>query len=340
MSLETSMSTTQGALAAPLPALELIGVRKVFRSDLMKGPQVAIDGLSCRFLSGECTGLLGHNGAGKTTTIRLILGLVRPDGGQILFEGHPLTTKDKHFIGYMPEVNKLPAGLTPEEILKHQLQLFAPPGLRSGADRRAAVDAKLAEVSLTEHRKKRIGHLSKGMARRLAWAQATIHLPRLLILDEPSSGLDPLGRRRMLSWIEAEKRRGTSILLCTHELHQVATLCDEFVVLRRGHLALSSHGDGGASAQMGANGGGRQRYNIQVSGLDEAGLRRLSSAEDLPDFVEVKHEGFLAMLSFADYEGSARWLGALLAKGYVVTRFGDESSLGEDELMRFFEGEN
>ncbi len=294
--------------AAP-PALALLGVHKVFKSDLTKQSQIAVDDLSLHFREGACTGLLGHNGAGKTTTIRLILGLMRPDRGQIRVSGRPLTTAEKCHIGYMPEANKLPAALTPHEILHHQLQLYARPGLLTRQERTAAVDAKLAAVGLTEHRSKRISHLSKGMARRMAWAQATIHQPRLLILDEPSSGLDPWGRREMLTWIKEEKTRGTTILLCTHELAQVSTLCDEFHVLRHGRLVLTSMR--GLPATQSSAHAWRHRYNIHVSGLGEADLLQLGRTLPLPPWEGLRHEGvksMLGVLGFTDYHAAASWM--------------------------------
>jgi ABC-2 type transport system ATP-binding protein len=310
-------------------ALTLEDVRKVYRTDVMKKPQVALDGLTCRFPTGACTGLLGHNGAGKTTTIRMILGLVRPDRGRILFEGQPLTTASKRWIGYMPEVNKLPAALTPLEVLDHHLQLFMPESARTAAERRRLVNEQIERVGLGQHRKKRLGKMSKGMARRLAWAQATIHAPRLLVLDEPSSGLDPLGRREMLAWIEQEKTRGTTILLCTHELLQVQSLCDRIYVLNRGKLVFSSAADHPGEAV-------RQRYVVRVSGVDAGALQRY--AQRLPPWVEAQEEGFVRVLTFAGYAAAAEWLKALLAEGHAITRFGDETSLGEEELLPFFKG--
>jgi ABC-type multidrug transport system ATPase subunit len=317
-----------------VPVLELQNVRKVFRSDLLRAKQVAVDGISCTFTAGRCTGLLGHNGAGKTTTLRLILGILSPDRGAVLFEGKPLGVNERRHVGYMPEVNRLPQALTPEELLDHQLQLFAPPAVEGRAARRAAVAAMLAATGLAEHRRRRIGHLSKGMARRLAWASATIHRPRLLVLDEPSSGLDPVGRRQMLAWIEAEKGRGTSIVLCTHELLQVAALCDDFHVLRRGKLVLTSD-----KAAKAPHGEWAQRYNIHVSGLSPEALERFGDERGLPPPAGVRRSGFLAVIGLAQYQDAARWLAALIAGGYVVTRFGDETFLGEDELLRHLEGD-
>jgi ABC-2 type transport system ATP-binding protein len=335
MSMET-LETMEIMDAAPPGAsdrcLELIGVRKVFKSDLLKKKQVAVDDLSCRFPAGRCTGLLGHNGAGKTTTIRMILGLTTPDTGKILFEGAPLATATKRFIGYMPEVNKLPAALTPDELLTQQLRLFHPEHIKGAAALRQAVEERLAAVGLTAHRKKRVGHMSKGMARRLAWAQATIHRPRFLILDEPSSGLDPLGRQQMLAWIAEEKTRGTGILLCTHELAQIQALCDELHILRQGRLVHSA----GRRHQAPAGGTLQDRYSLHVSGADEAALTRLGVKAGLKPWTSIRREGFLAMLAFDEYADAAAWLTHCAAQGFVVTRFGEEAWLGDAELLQHF----
>ena len=317
-----------------LPAiLELREVSKTYRQDLLQRPQRALVGFSCAFAAGQCTALLGHNGAGKTTAIRLILGLVRPDSGQILFEGGPLTTAARAAIGYMPEVNKLAHGLTPREILNHTLLLY---GTRGGrGERRLLIDHKLADVGLGDHAHKLVGQLSKGMARRLAWAQATIHRPRLLILDEPASGLDPVARRRMVSWIAAEKARGAAILLCTHEMSQVATLGDACNVLQRGRLVFSSvrrsHGHDGPT------------HVLHVSGLGGTNLvakvAAFAGANQLPPPSSTQAAGELAILGFGDYGAAASWLGACLRQGLIVTRFADEGWLGGEALLTHLEGE-
>jgi ABC-2 type transport system ATP-binding protein len=308
------------------PILQLDQVRKVFSGDLFKSAQVALAGLSHELYPGRCSGLLGPNGAGKTTAIRLILGLVAPSSGRVLFNGRPLSTASKQFIGYMPDTSKLPGSLQVGEVLRHQLLLFASPHAASARQRQLCVEATLAAVGLSEHASKRISRLSKGMARRLAWAQATIHRPQLLILDEPASGLDPLARRAMLGWIQAEKVRGTTILLCTHELTQVTALCDDYLVLRRGELVAS----GTIAASTG--------FALHVSGLDEAGLSRLAASEELPPWRALRQDGFLVELGFVDYDGAAMWALALLRKGYVVTRFADDQRVIEEQLLSYFVG--
>lgn len=314
-------------------SLALCGLTKVFKTDVFKKKQVALDQVTMRFPPGLCTGLLGHNGAGKTTAIRLILGLIRPDAGKVEINGQPMTMTARRRLGYMPEVNKLPGALTPREILDNHLRLFG-----TTSDRALAVAAALAEVGLEGHAKKRIAHLSKGMARRVAWAQAVIHRPSLLILDEPSSGLDPLGRRDMLAWIEAEKRRGTTILLCTHEMSQVKLLCDELHILNKGRLVLTTLPVDGTSPHPPTVLSKGLRHVITVSGGDEARLRRLGEAEQLPPWGGLTRDGFLNVLSFAKSADAMRWLAALAAGGFVVMRFTDEAFAPEEELLPYFGG--
>lgn len=322
------------------PALELTHLKKTFRNDLLKKDQVVLDNFSCRFPAGECTGLLGHNGAGKTTAIRMILGMIRPDAGQILLDGKKITTQVKKRMGYMPEVNKIPGALTPVEILQHQLELYAPEQYKTKESIQNRIVEKLQEVGLAEHARKRSANLSKGMARRLAWSLATIHSPDFLILDEPSSGLDPLGRRHMMNWIEKEKARGTTIMLCTHELAQVNSLCDGFHILNQGRLVLTTHAatDGDQVSVDKSTYHWRSNYNVHVSGADEIQLLKLGKDHELLPWQAFKQEGYLAILGFAEYTDASAWLKILIQQGLVVVRFGDQTYVGEEELLPYFEG--
>lgn len=217
--------------------LEVIELKKIFKIDLFKNATLALNGLSFKVNKGICTGLMGHNGAGKTTTIKSILGLIFPDTGRILFEGRELSIKDKFRIGYMPEVNKLAKQLTPKEILSVQIKLMKPQC--TYREQRTLVIRELDKVGLLKFQNSYISKLSKGMARRVAWAQATIHAPELLILDEPFSGLDPLGQQQMANWIKEKTEAKTTILLCTHELDMAFNLCNNIVVLREGNVVYS-----------------------------------------------------------------------------------------------------
>ncbi len=208
MSLEMKMS----------PEIKVTDVTKVVYSDVKKLAHTIVKDLSVTFRSGRSTALLGHNGAGKTTTIKLILGLVRPTHGSVAIDGLEVGEAQRRMIGYMPEVNRIPTVLTPMEVLAYHLATYRPEQLRDNARKRAAIEESLRRVELWDHRNKRVGKLSKGMARRLAWAQATIHDPSVLILDEPMSGLDPTGRMAMRDWISAFRKAGKTIILCSHEL--------------------------------------------------------------------------------------------------------------------------
>lgn len=309
------------------PSVEVIGVSKVYKYAVGKAPQVAVDDLTLTIAQGQTTGLVGANGAGKTTTIRLILGLIRPDKGEVRFAGKALSLAAKSRIGYMPEVGKLPSALTPEEILDHALQAHRPPIAKTSFDRRARVTSTLTDVGLVEHRQKRIGKLSKGMGRRLAFALATIHQPDLLILDEPTSGLDPIGQRDLLSRIDAAKAALTTILLCTHELGHVTTLCETVHVLSRGKLVHS--------AASGVTSGGA--YQIQLSGANSEILARLGEACGLPRWTVAVQTGYLTRLVLASYADGAQWMQALLAEGIVVLTFGEGNALGEDDLLAHFD---
>ena len=337
MNPNTSQSANIPKLPAEAVALDLRSVSKVFRSDIFKKPYMAVDNLSLRFDQGKCTGLLGHNGAGKTTTIRMILGLIRPDTGSILFEGRTLTAQDKHFIGYMPEVNKLPLALTSEEILEHTLKLYASDKVLGRTARRQKIIAKLDSLGLTAHKHKKVAQLSKGMARRLAFAQATIHEPRLLILDEPSTGLDPHASEVLIDHIEAEKSRGTTISLCTHELHHVSALCDAFYLLRQGQLiAQTQTSDHLTKAEVLDWG---SAYGIQVSGLTLDKVQNLRASKTLPMWQSLRAEGQAITISFAEYPDAARWLSLLLGEGYLILRFGDGRGLTSLQIRNFFRGQ-
>ncbi len=317
-----------------IPVLELRDVHKTFKNDVFKKQKKVISGLTCQFRKGLCTGLLGHNGAGKTTTIRLILGLIRPDRGEILANGAHLSTRDRRHIGYMPEVNKLPAGLTPREILTYQLRLFSRAELPAKTIREL-VNQKLIEVGLGAHGNIRVSRLSKGLGRRLGWAQATIHEPSLVILDEPFSGLDPLGRQSMHEWILNLKQKGTSIVLCTHELMNTETLCDDFVVLQRGHLVYR-HEHGLADAADGK--ADEPAFEIAVSGLTTDALRDFASRQKLEAPRHISEQGYLINFSIGNQAASQRWLAALVTSGYVIMRCGENVTARTNYLLKYFEG--
>lgn len=313
--------------------LSLRGIEKTFRPDIFKPPIQSLKGVDLDFPAGSCTGLVGHNGAGKTTTIRTILGLISPDRGQIFFRDRPMRTEDRSAIGYMAESARFPQGLTATEILETQLTLHK---VKSPLGRKQLIQDKLASVGLEKDANRRIRDFSKGMQQRLAWAHATIHDPDLLILDEPFTGLDPLGRITMKNWILAEKKHGITILLCTHELPQIMSLCDHIHILQHGRMVYSTFSGNGKHSSLDET---LPRYFIDISGAQPDDLERMLNARKLPMWKTIHQDGFIMRLGFSDYPSATAWLEPCLAKGYVIARFGDDNSATEEQLLSHFKEE-
>ncbi|MBI4051483.1 MAG: ABC transporter ATP-binding protein [Elusimicrobia bacterium] len=182
---------------------------------------------------GEIFGLLGLNGAGKTTAMKLALGLLFPTSGQVqVFEQDPQTTEAKRLLGYLPELPYFYSYLTPQEALQFYGSLSKiPPGLLK--QRKEEV---LGDVGLLIHRSKRVVEFSKGMLQRLGLAQAILHQPKLLILDEPASGLDPLAIKEIRDLITRLNKSGTTVLLSSHSISEVEKICHRVGILIQGRL--------------------------------------------------------------------------------------------------------
>ena len=217
----------------PLPVLELSGVAKVYRSPMMLRPFTAVEGVSLSLGRGEIFGLLGPNGAGKTTTIKMILGLTRPTRGRIRIWGRePQDRAARLKLGYLPENPCFYDHLTAREYLSLVGSLF---DLPSATARRRA-DELLRRLSLGEDAGKPLRKFSKGMTQRLGVAQALLNQPDLLILDEPMSGLDPIGRADVKQILREERARGATVLMSSHVLAETETLCDRVAILHRGRV--------------------------------------------------------------------------------------------------------
>ena len=191
------------------------------------GEQTALDAVSLSISAGERVALLGHNGAGKSTLMKLVLGLIAPDGGEVAIAGHaPGSTVARALTAYLPENAAFHPALTGREQIRHFLRLRG-----EAADK---ADALLDRVGLGEAAARRIGTYSKGMRQRVGLAQALIGAPRLMILDEPTSGLDPVSRREFYSLLDDLAAQGTAILLSSHALSEVEARTDRIVILSRG----------------------------------------------------------------------------------------------------------
>jgi ABC-2 type transport system ATP-binding protein len=199
------------------------------------GAVTAVDGASLRALAGQTVGLLGPNGAGKTTAVSMIAGILRPDSGDILLEGRRLhgdTDPLKRRIGLVTQdlalVDELPAAAN----LRFFAALY---GLDRSAARRAIDDA-LVLVGLTDRARDKVGAFSGGMKRRLNLAAALLHDPQVLLLDEPTVGVDPQSRNAIFENLEALKRRGKTLVYTTHYMEEAERLCDRVVIMDHGRV--------------------------------------------------------------------------------------------------------
>jgi len=200
------------------------------------GSNRALGGVTLDVEPGTLFGLLGQNGAGKTTLIKILLGLVAPSAGEASLLGQPVGTfTARRDVGYLPEDHRLPEYHTSTSLLDFYGALQGIP--RQDRSRRAAELLDL--LGLAGREKLRIRGYSKGMKQRLGLAQALLHRPRVLFLDEPTDGVDPVGRKEIRDLLLEERRRGVTIFVNSHLLGEVEQLCDRVAILRRGQLIVT-----------------------------------------------------------------------------------------------------
>ncbi len=253
-------------------AIEARGLRKVYRGFFRKTGQTALDGLELTVPLGTAFGLIGLNGAGKTTFIKTLLGVVRPTAGAIrVLGGEPSERAVRARIGYLPERLHLPVAWTPLEFLASVSRLK---GLSLD---RGALLQKLGRVGLGADAERRIGGFSKGMRQRLGLAAALLGEPSLLVLDEPTDGIDPLGRAEIRRLLAEERARGATIFLNSHLLSETERVCDRIGILSGGRLLR----EGSIEALSGSERRYRMRFaeGHDAAALERAGFRR-ARAED------------------------------------------------------------
>jgi lipooligosaccharide transport system ATP-binding protein len=208
-------------------AIRLSGVVKRF------GALTAVDGLDLDVPVGTCVGLLGPNGAGKSTTMKLLTAQAIADEGELEVLGFSLPRESKHAraaMGVVPQLDNLDATLTVEQ----NLRVFAHLYRLRGAERHEAVVRALRVANLTERRATKVNELSGGMRRRLLIARALVHQPRLVLLDEPTVGLDPQVRQELWALIDRLRSEGVSILMSTHYIEEAERLCDTVTIMSHG----------------------------------------------------------------------------------------------------------
>jgi ABC-2 type transport system ATP-binding protein len=214
-------------------AVAIQGLTKIFPVPLHRHSIVAVRDLNLRVEPGEVYGLLGPNGSGKSTTLKIILGLVSPSHGRTeIFGRDSRLVESREAVGFLPENPYFYKYLSGEETLRFFGRLCR----LGGARLKNRTDELLELVGLTKARKRRLGTYSKGMLQRIGLAQALIHEPKLLVLDEPTAGVDPAGSRQIRDLIVDLRRRGITVLLSSHLLAQAQEICDRVGILADGVL--------------------------------------------------------------------------------------------------------
>lgn len=276
----TEVSPPQAKPNGPI-ILEVRDLGKTFRSGFLRRPQRGIQGVSFSVEKGSVLAILGHNGAGKTTTINCILDLVHADTGEVrIFGIDHRDQRSRMNLGYLPERPYFFEHLTGRELLKFYADLL-------GVDAKAQpqmIDGVLEKTGMSAHAGRRLRKYSKGMLQRIGLAQALLGDPQLLILDEPMSGLDPVGRRQVRDLLLELKNQGKTIILSTHIVPDVETLADTVAVLREGKLVLTQD-----LTQIGSE----NSYLVKTKSSQESAqveTHSVSYASVLRDFLNQCHE--------------------------------------------------
>lgn len=282
--------------------IKCMGLTKTFRDFWRRHRVCAVDRIDLEVRRGEVLGLLGPNGSGKTTTIKMILGLLHPTAGRVSVLGKQADdVAVKKLIGYLPEESYLYGFLNARETLDYFGRLFA----LSRQHRQRRIDMLLEMVGLEAVQRRPVGEYSTGMQRRIGLAQALINDPQLLILDEPTAGLDPIGTRQIKDLILELARRGKTILLCSHLLADVEDVCDRVAIMFGGRIRATGRVDEMLVQQ--------DQTTIHTPRLNEAQIQKVESTLqslgthiDKVDHPRQKLEAhFLEVVQQAQAEGLA-----------------------------------
>jgi ABC-2 type transport system ATP-binding protein len=249
--------------------LEIIDLAKRY------GAVTALDGASFAATPGRIVGFLGPNGAGKTTAMRCIFGLARPDRGEVRWRGQPVDRAARLRFGYMPEQR----GLYPRMRVGEQLSYFAQQHGMSGKAANAAASRWLDRMGLADRSKSKLEELSHGNQQRIQLAAALAHDPELLVLDEPFSGLDPIGIATMTQVLQERAAAGVGVVFSSHQLDLVEDVCEDVAIIARGRIVAAGAIDRLKAAS------GRQHLEIEVDGSDGSWL------DGVPDLTVLERSG-------------------------------------------------
>jgi len=260
-----------------MPVIQITNLTKDYEVGFWRKRKVrALDGLSLSIEHGQIFGFLGANGAGKTTTLKLLMRLIFPTAGSARILGHDIQDVSMHQrIGYLPENPYFYDYLTAREFLDYCAQIFG----YSAAVRKKRTADLLARVKLDEKRwDTQLRKFSKGMLQRVGLAQSLVNDPEIVFLDEPMSGLDPVGRREVRDLIAALRDEGKTVFMCSHILSDIEVLCDRVAILKKGRLAQEGHLD-----ELRRTSEGPSRMEVMATGIDAETLKQnLPEAEITP----------------------------------------------------------
>lgn len=272
------------------------------------GEKVALDNVSVSVPKGGIFGLLGPNGAGKTTLIRIINRITIPNGGEVLFDGRPITQSDVEKIGYLPEER----GLYRKMEVGDQAMYLAQLKGMSAAEARKALKEWFVRFGIQDWWKKKVEELSKGMAQKVQFITTVVHKPSLMILDEPFSGFDPVNAELIRKEILRLKDEGATIILSTHNMESVEELCDNIALINKSHLVIT----GGVNEI-------RHKYGNNNIELVYTGEDRVKDAEGIFKVLSDEDNAgrHTAVLTLGEKVSSNDALSVLLGQDIIVNSF-------------------
>ncbi len=272
------------------------------------GEKVALDNVSVSVPKGGIFGLLGPNGAGKTTLIRIINRITIPNGGEVLFDGRPITQSDVEKIGYLPEER----GLYRKMEVGDQAMYLAQLKGMSAAEARKALKEWFVRFGIQDWWKKKVEELSKGMAQKVQFITTVVHKPSLMILDEPFSGFDPVNAELIRKEILRLKDEGATIILSTHNMESVEELCDNIALINKSHLVIT----GGVNEI-------RHKYGNNNIELVYTGEDRVKDAEGIFKVLSDEDNAgrHTAVLTLEENVSSNDALSVLLGQDIIVNSF-------------------
>jgi ABC-2 type transport system ATP-binding protein len=303
------------------PAIDIRSLRVDY------GDFTAVDDLTLSVPPGEVFGLVGPNGAGKTSTFRVITTLMEPTYGEVVLDGVDVLEDHesaRRIIGYMPDLAPVPSDLKVREFLEFHASAY---GLGTRAQRRDRVAECLEEVNLSDQRDKWCKELSRGQTQRVVLAKTLLHRPRVLVLDEPASGLDPLARRDLRNALRRLANTGATVFVSSHILSELAEMCTSLCVMNRGRLLASGTVDE-VRHQLGTT-----ERTITATLLDEPGAARewLTAQAAVHD---LRESGRQLVFGFkGDDESQAELMAGLVRLGVRMRAFEEKRSSFEEILV-------